>query len=256
MTTEFRNVSVLVAAMNETFSLDETVRTLRELCAPGDLAEILLLLHPERTTPECRARAEAWERAAAGDGGAPVRIVTQRLPGPGGAYQTGFEEARGSHVVMISADLETHPKTVPAMIEEAKRRPDGIVTASRWMKGGSFRGYNPVKYLCNAVFQRLMAALFWTRLNDITFGFRLFPTELTRRIDWKERYHPFFLETAAVPLRLGVRFTQIPTSWEPRPEGESQNSFFANFKYFKTALRVRLSPRESLLKPVGGGEKR
>ena len=133
------------------------------------------------------------------------------------------------------------------MIELEKKEPRGIVTTSRWMKGGDFRGYNKVKQVCNAIFQKIMSVLFLTRLSDLTFGFRIFPTALLRAIDWKELRHPFFLETSVVPLRLGVPFVQIPANWKPRPEGESQNSFFANFRYFKTAIRVRFSRRSSLL---------
>ena len=94
----------------------------------------------------------------------------------------------------------------------------------------------------------MLSAMFLTRLNDLTFGFRIFPTALLRMIDWKELRHPFFLETALVPLRLGVTFSQIPANWKPRPEGDSQNSFFANFRYFRTAFRVRFAKSDNLIR--------
>ncbi len=242
----FTDASLLVAAINETFSLRETVEIVRKTCDARDIAEILLLLHPERTTPECRATAEALVAEATPD--LPVRIVFQTLPFAGGAYRSAFPEAKGSHAVILSADLETPPELVCKMIEIEKGEPRGIVTTSRWMKGGSFSGYNPVKQVCNAVFQHMLSAIYLTRLNDLTFGFRIFPTALLRAIDWKELRHPFFLETAVAPLRLGIPFTQIPANWKPRPEGDSQNSFFANFRYFKTAFRVRFTRPERLLR--------
>ena len=245
----FERASLLVAAINETFSLRETVDTVAKTCNPVDIEEILLLLHPERTTPECRATAEAL--VAAPPPGMPVRIVFQTLPFAGGAYRSAFPEAKGSHAVILSADLETPPELVCRMIEIEKREPRGIVTTSRWMKGGSFSGYNPVKQACNAVFQRMLSAIYLTRLNDLTFGFRIFPTALLNAIDWKELRHPFFLETSVAPLRLGIPFTQIPANWKPRPEGDSQNSFFANFRYFKTAFRVRFTRPARLLAKRG-----
>ena len=245
----FSGASILVAAINETFSLRETVETVERTCDTADLREFLLLLHPDKTTPECRAVAESLVAESAGK--TPVRIVYQTLPFAGGAYRSSFPEAKGSHAVMISADLETPPELVCRMIEIAKGNPQGIVTASRWMKGGSFSGYNKVKQVCNAVFEKLMSAIFLTRLNDLTFGYRLFPTALLRAIAWKELRHPFFLETSVVPLRLGIQFTQIPANWKPRPEGDSQNSFFANFRYFKTAFRVRFSREKDLLEIPG-----
>ena len=241
----FDNASILVAAVNETFSLRETVEQLKKACHPGDLAEILILLHPEKTTPGCRATAEAL--VSESDGSPPVRILYQTLPFAGGAYRSAFPAVAGSHCVMMSADLETPPEAVGRMIGKAKENPGAVITASRWMAGGGFSGYSRVKIVCNAIFQKMISALFLTRLNDLTYAFRLFPSALMRAIDWKELRHPFFLETSVVPLRLGVPFVQIPANWKPRSEGESQNSFFANFRYFKTAFRVRFSRRSSLL---------
>lgn len=249
----FTGASVLVAAINETFSLRETVETVEKLCAGADLAEFLLLLHPKKTTPECRAVAEALVAESAAPGKTPVRIVFQTLPFAGGAYRSAFPEAKGSHAVVMSADLETPPELVPRMIEGAKRNPRLVVTASRWMKGGSFTGYNKVKQVCNAVFEKMLSVIFFTRLNDLTYGFRLFPTALLQAIDWKELRHPFFLETSVAPLRLGIPFEQIPANWKPRPEGDSQNGFFANFRYFKTAFRVRFTRPERLLAGTASG---
>ena len=245
----FSGATILVAAINETFSLRQTVETVEKLCDPADLAEFLLLLHPEKTTPECRATAEALAAEAAAPGRIPVRIVFQTLPFAGGAYRSAFPEAKGSHAVMMSADLETPPELVPRMIEGAKKNPRGVVTASRWMKGGSFTGYNKVKQVCNAIFEKMLSAVFFTRLDDLTFGYRIFPTVLLQAIDWQELRHPFFLETSVAPLRLGIPFEQVPANWKPRPEGDSQNGFFANFRYFKTAFRVRFTRPEDLLRP-------
>ena len=47
-------------------------------------------------------------------------------------------------------------------------------------------------------------------------------------------------------LRLGVKFIEIPGHWTARTEGESQNSFFANFKYFRTAWHNRFLKKEQI----------
>lgn len=148
---------------------------------------------------------------------------------------------------MMSADLETDPNLVCEMVEAAKANPAAVVTMSRWIEGGGFTGYSPLKRMCNSLFQKVFSILFWTRLTDLTYAYRNFPVELMRRIEWKELRHPFFLETALVPLRLGVDFVELPAHWKPRQEAESQNSFFANFNYFKTAFRVRFTPWRKLL---------
>lgn len=247
----FDGATILVAAINETYSLRQTVEALLAHAAsfggsgaePPSIVEILLLLSPKKTTPECLATAKSLEQT----GPVPVRIVYQTLPFIGGAYRTGFDEARGSHVLMMSADLETDPAVVPAMLAEARRAPGVVVATSRWLIADGFSGYGGAKRVCNALFQWFFRLLYGTRLTDLTFGFRVFPLATMRAIAWREVRHPFFLESCLAPLRLGVPFVELPARWVSRTEGESQNSFLANFRYFKTAFRIRFCPRSSLL---------
>jgi hypothetical protein len=124
------------------------------------------------------------------------------------------------------------------------------VTASRWRAGGSFQGYSKVKLVCNWLFQKFFSVLFGTRLSDMTYAFRLFPTKLIQSIQWEELRHPFLFETLVKPLRLGVPVIEIPSVWKARTEGESQNTFFRNFVYFRTGLKTRCASRKAILKPA------
>ena len=51
LNTEFKNVTLLLPAMDETYSLTQTVDTIVETCDREDIAEFILLLC-ERTTEE------------------------------------------------------------------------------------------------------------------------------------------------------------------------------------------------------------
>ena len=240
----FKNVSVIIAALNETFSLKQTVERILSQCGTKDLCEILIVL-AKISTPECVKTAEEIRDMNCG---VPVVVYFQKKPFVGPAYQEAFMLAKGSHLVMMSADLETPPECIPHFIEEIKKHPDDIITASRWIKGGSFTGYSKLKWLCNFFFQKMIGILFLSRNTDLTYGFRMFPTELMQKIKWEETKHPFFLETALKPLKLGSRMYEVPAKWEARPEGESVNSFFHNFAYFKTAWRIRGMKKEEILK--------
>ena len=132
-----------------------------------------------------------------------------------------------------------------------KESPNDIITASRWIGAGSFQGYSPVKWICNWIFQKMIAFLYLCRNTDLTYGYRIFPADLLRSINWHEVKHPFFLETALIPLRLGVRIQEVPAHWKARTEGVSINPFWANFRYFKTAFRIRFTSRKQLLKQNG-----
>lgn len=245
-TLRFQNVSILIASLNETHSLSQTVETIRQTCAASDIAEIILAVSGKFTTADCMATCRNLQEQVTEF---PVRIVTQRLPFAGGAYRDAFAVATGSHLIMMASDLETNPNAVQHLIAKAKENPGAVICASRWIGQGTFKGYNPVKYIANFVFQKFFSLLYGTHLTDLTFAYRLMPTSLAQAIRWEELRHPFFLETILKPLRLNVATCEIPTDWKAREEGESQNPFWRNFLYFGIGFKTRFSRQEQLLQP-------
>lgn len=242
---KFSNVTIILPAMDETYSLKETVDVIFSTNNIEDLAEFIIVLC-DRTSEECRKVAndlvvEYQDRIS-------IYIHNQKLPFVGGAVREGIDLAKGSHLVLMSSDLETDPHVIKEFVELAKQNPNKIITASRWRKGGGFKGYSKVKLVCNLIFERVIGLFYFVGLSDITYAFRIFPSDLMKSIEWKELKHPFFLETALKPIRLGVKFIEIPAHWSARTEGVSQNSFFANFKYFKTAWNNRFLKKSDILK--------
>jgi len=236
------SVSVLIPVINETVSLQQTIRT-TESHSAGDIQSYVLLVC-DRTTPESMAICHAYCQQQ------PNRftLLHQTRPFVGGAIRDAFDGLQSTHVIMMASDLETDPNDVPRMIALATAHPNAIITASRWLKKGAFTGYQPVKWVCNYLFQLLFRWLYRTHLTDMTFGYRLFPTALVQAIEWKEVRHPFFLETIVKPLRLGVEVLEVSSLWVPRIEGDSQNSFFRNFLYFKVGILTRFMPPHGILK--------
>jgi glycosyltransferase involved in cell wall biosynthesis len=233
------DVSVVVTAVNETFSLRQTVEVLVEENS-DDMAEIIVTIAP-RTTSECRTVA-AELLAEHPD---LLWVHTQQKPFIGGAIQEAFDLTCGTYTVMMASDLETDPHLVRELIREIRETGADVVTASRWARGGGFSDYHPMKLVLNWTFQTMMRVLFLTSLSDLTYGFRIFRTELLREIRWEELKHPFLLETVVKPLRLGRRVVEIPVSWSPRPEGASQMTPLTYVGYFRLALRTRLRPRSA-----------
>ena len=240
-TPAFERATIVLPVVTETDSLDETVRRLLAT-SDDDIAELLIVVC-DRTTPESLARCQAIEATL----GARARVHHQRLPFLGGALREAFDLATGSHVVMMASDLETDPATVPELIEASRRRPDAVITASRWAAGGSFSDYGVVRVGLNWVFQRLASAIYRTPLTDATYGYRLFPTALVQSIRWEGLRHELLLESVLKPLRLGIEVVEVPTAWAARQEGESQNSLSTQARYIGTLVRTRLRPVDDLV---------
>ena len=241
-TTCFESATIILPVMNETTALGETVKIIVH-DVPDKLREIVIVVC-RRTTAQAlaiahRLREELPEL---------VLVHEQKLPHLGGALREAFDLARGSHLVLMASDLETDPHDVKHLIAGAEQHPAAIIAASRWLKRGSFHGYATVKWLLNWIFQMIFAMLYGTRLTDLTFAYRIYPTRLVQSIRWEELRHPFLFEALVKPLRLGVQVIEIPSVWKARTEGESQNTFFRNFGYFRTGFKTRFSSQRSILK--------
>jgi glycosyltransferase involved in cell wall biosynthesis len=225
-------LSVVVTVFSETFSIRETLDILKGNDR-GYIKEIILLISP-------RASEEAFAICREGAALDPrVKIVVQKNnPGIGWAYREGMEAATGNYVALMAADLETEPAAVDRMVEKiVETACDGVI-ANRWLPGGGFTNYDPLKYVLNWIFQNVFRVLFWTKLGDLTFGFKILSKKMTQSISWEGTLHEICIETTVKPLKGGFRMEQVPSVWVGRKEGASVNTFFRNFRYVKTALRV------------------
>jgi glycosyltransferase involved in cell wall biosynthesis len=227
-------VSVILPVINETFSLTKTVELIL-LDNQKDIYEILIIISKTKTTISSKQIIKKLELSYQNI----IKVFNQDLPFIGGAIQKGFKEISGTHVIMMASDLETDPKDVNKLISTSRANPDSIVTANRWLIGGGFHKYNKIKLLLNYFFQNLLKIIYNTNLSDITYGYRIFPSHIVKKISWKELKHPFFLETILKPIKMKTNIIEIPSSWKARLEGESQNNFMDNFLYIKTALMIK-----------------
>jgi glycosyltransferase involved in cell wall biosynthesis len=236
------SVSVVLPVTNETFSLKQTIDTIS--ASSGDLVKEYVVVTCKKTTDKSRLTIRELEANYKEK----IVVHSQQLPFLGGAIREAFDLCRGSHIIMMASDLETDPNLVRSLINEELQNPEMIVTATRWVKGGDFRGYNPLKLIFNFVFQKFFSSLYSANLTDMTYGYRIFPAALVQSIQWEELRHAFLFETILKPLRLGVKVKEIPSIWTVREEGESQNSFFRNFEYFSVGLKVRFRDRNKILR--------
>jgi glycosyltransferase involved in cell wall biosynthesis len=236
------SASIILPVINETFSLEQTL----EIVSSGNDSDIIeyIIVVCNKTTKQSREII----RKLLGKYRDKLLVIEQKLPFLGGAIRDAFDVCKGSHVVMMASDMETDPYLVRELIKLSKQNPGTIITATRWKTKGGFEGYSPVKFVFNWIFQSVFSLLYRTHLSDMTYGYRIFPTQLVQGINWEELRHPFLFETIVKPLRLGTKVIEIPTKWEARKEGESQNPFFRNFEYFRTGIKSLFYSKERILK--------
>jgi len=233
------HLSIVVTVYTETFSINETIETLLRYNRDY-IHEILLVVSPRAST-ETLEICESWVAR-----NPLVKIVIQENnPGIGWAYREGMAAASGNYIALMAADLETEPAAVDRMVTKVSETGCDEVVANRWMRGGKFVNYDPVKLVLNWTFQKFFMLLFRTRIGDLTFGFKILSKEVAEAIKWEGTLHEICIETTVRPIKMGYRVDQIPSIWVGRREGRSVNTFFRNFRYVRTAFRVLVENQQT-----------
>jgi len=210
----------------------------------AEVIDTIFLVKPQNAPADCNAVIARLEAAYPGI----AKGLEQKRPFVGGAIQDGFDRAKSTHLLLLPGDLAVDLRCVPLLIEKEKQHPNGIVKISRWLSPDSFHNYPKSRKLFNGCAQFFLRGLYHTRLTDMTNPVQIMPAALYRSIRWKELNFPFLIEMVLCPLRLGVPIKEIPTVGFGRDGGKSNNSIWQTALYLKTALRIRFTKPEKLLK--------
>jgi dolichol-phosphate mannosyltransferase len=200
-------LSLVLPALNEGENLDRVLPELKKaLVALGPTFEIIVVDGGSRDNTQEIVRKHG------------VRMVSQRLPGFGGAYRAGFEQARGEYVITLDAD-GSHD---PAFLKDlwAARRKGDVVIASRYVEGGA--ADMPVT---RRVMSRILNITFGRGLSlpvhDLSSGYRLYRGAILRELELKATDFDVLEEILIRALAAGYRVHEVPFRYRARVAGHS-----------------------------------
>ena len=227
-------LSIIIAAYSELDSLNQTIDQL--LISFADVPiEIIIIAHPNSGNAclENGRRLEQTIPCARFD-------IQKQLPGQGFAYRQGIDLSEGNFIMLMNADLETDPRDARPLYNAIIQNECDLVVASRWCKGAHFDAvsYGQGKIVLNFIFQQIFRCIFNTHITDLTFCYKIARANIFKTLRWQGTQHEFALETTLVPITLGLRVTEIPTSWRGRKEGVSHFKFLRNVRHVRLALCV------------------
>jgi len=237
------NFDVFLPVIDETFSLEKTINIIEKDCSKF-INNYLIVISNTKT----HLRSKNVIRKLRLKYKEKIKIIIQEQNFIGGALKSAIKKIDSTHFILMASDLETNPKDVKNLIAKSIKNPGKIIVANRWIKNKSFEGYNLIKLILNKLFQIFFSTLFTVSLSDLTFAYRVYPSKVIKKFILKEKKHPILLETALIPIKLGVDFIEIPSKWIARKEGTTNNSFFMNFAYIYTGFRILFSNKKRLIK--------
>ena len=147
-----------------------------------------------------------------------VRLVSQKLPGFGGAYRAGFEQARGEYILTQDAD-GSHDASFMTDLWAARAEGE-VIIASRYVAGGA-----AVMPLWRSTLSRVLNLTFRRGLSlpvrDLSSGFRLYKRAALRERELTGTDFDILEEILIRALAAGYRVHEVPFKYQARIAGRS-----------------------------------
>ena len=168
-----------------------------------------------------------------------LRVINHPLnKGLGSALRTGFKNAKGRIIVTMDSDLTHPPKLINLLISKFTPEID-VVLASRYLKGGGMKNVPMWRVVVSGLANRFFGIMFWTKVKDITSGFKAYRSGIIRGIEIKENNFEVQLEVMVALIKKHRRFREIPFVLVNREVGESKFNFFkAMPKFVLTIIKL------------------
>ncbi|MCG9128373.1 glycosyltransferase family 2 protein [Candidatus Poribacteria bacterium] len=166
--------------------------------------------------------------------------------GKGFAIRNGINHVKGDIVVIQDADMELSPKDLLYLVEPLKIDTVEVVYGSRFLKGrGNASLHN---YIANRILAFYTNLLYGCRITDESTGYKIFTTELLRRLNLTCEGFEFCPEVTAKILRAGYEIHEVPVSYFPRTKKEGKKLRFWSDGIFAawTLLKYRFISKKQI----------
>lgn len=181
-----------------------------------------------------------------------VGVICPVNGGKGAAIQAGLAHVTEPFTIIQDADLEYSPEEFEVLLEPVKNGKATVVYGSRNLRHPAMRR-NTFHYfrfwLGGKVVTMAVNYLFGVHLTDEATCYKLFPTELLRRMNLRCRGFDFCPEVTAKALRLGHRIHEVPIEYNPRTLDEGKKiRAWHGIEAILVLLKFRLMPSRELFR--------
>lgn len=147
--------------------------------------------------------------------------------GLGSAYKEGFSFALRhgwDYICQMDADFSHNPDDLVRLIGSCRGGAD-VALGSRYVKGGKISGWPLRRWLLSRFANMLAQTMLFTRVNDLTGGFKCFRASAVKQIDLERvqsEGYLFQVEMNHLAAKEHLSVKQIPICFTDRTLGQSK----------------------------------
>jgi glycosyltransferase involved in cell wall biosynthesis len=219
---DFSDVAIVMITMDEEDSIQRVARDLHR-DVPG--ATVTIIDSSKDRTPEI----------AASEG---VEVVRQFPPkGYGPAMVRALTHPTRPIVVTLDCD-DTYPtRRIPELVTMVRSGYD--IAGTTRLAQGKPPAMPRTNYLANRLFNLVASTLFLRLVRDVHSGMRAYRRETIHRFVWLADAPALPVELLLLPIRAGLRVTEIPIAYGERIGESTLERFSSALWTFRRILRSR-----------------
>ncbi len=229
-----RELTALVLASNETFSLEKVIKKLITF----NFINKIIIISPKFVSNDClKTQKNISEKYP----NIECLIQSEKYPGYGGAVKYGLNYVNTKYFCWLDGDGETDPSYIENMYKTLlENQKLNIVNASRFKNNNIIiEGYGYISSILTYTFQFLCKIFFDKKITDYTVGYRLYETDFFKKFNYSSNDQNFSLETILLPLlSKEIKVAEIYYKWTKRSDGESRNNLLNKLTYFKILFKI------------------
>jgi glycosyltransferase involved in cell wall biosynthesis len=210
----FKKLSIIIPAYNEAATIHLILNKVKDVQLMGGLEKEVVVVNDCSTD----GTTEALKKYISENPGIDIKLFEHpKNAGKGAAIHTGIKEVQGDLVVVQDADLEYDPQELNLLLKPFFDGFADVVYGSRFMGGKAHRklffwhtlGNNMLTFLSN-----MMNDL---NLTDMECCYKMFRTDIIRKVELKEKRFGFEPEVTAKIARIPrIRIYEIGVSYYGR----------------------------------------
>ena len=246
MVKDYKKVSILIAAYNEENSIFQIIEKIQNIQIPVD-KEIIIV--DDGSTDATRKIINNNILPKYGN----VRYFEHgENIGKGAAIRTALRHSTGDIILIQDADLEYSPDDYPALLKPILEGKSKVVYGSRDLYRRLYGRTRSASWLFKTggyIVTWLFNIIYRSDLTDEPTCYKVFDSEVIKRIKLDCKKFEFCPEVSGKLLRLGYQINEVPIQYEPRSLEEGKKIGIRDgLQALYVMLKYRLKHKDSFIK--------